>query len=69
MAFTQADLDNISRNIASGILETRYADGRLVRFQTLDEMVRARALIAGQVTSNQADSRPRRRTAPYRNGC
>lgn len=47
MAFTSADLDALDRAIASGTLRVRFSDGREVTYQSLDAMLRARAVIAG----------------------
>ena len=67
MAFQQADLDNIRPCIASGVLETRFADGRMVRYQTLAEMMQAEQRIAAAVAANTRTG-CRRRTRIYRNG-
>jgi hypothetical protein len=55
MAFTSADLDAIDRAIASGVLKVRFADGRQVDYRGTDDLLRARALIAGTVTPASAD--------------
>ena len=68
MAYTQADLDNIRANIASGVLETKFADGSGVRYQSLDEMMRAEQRISAAVTAAAPGAAPRRRTPGYRNG-
>lgn len=51
MAFTAADLAIIDRAIASGVLSVRMSDGSQVTYQSTDGMLRARALIAGQVAA------------------
>lgn len=44
MAFTLAQLTALESAIASGNLEVRY-DGKLVKYQTTGEMIRARDLM------------------------
>jgi hypothetical protein len=51
MAFTSADLAAIDAAIASGAMEIRFSDGRSVQYRSIDELMRARALIAGEVAS------------------
>ena len=45
MAWTQTDLDVIDAAIASGTLSVRFSDGRMVTYQSLDAMLKARAVI------------------------
>ena len=45
MAFSQADLDNIDAAVASGALRVKYSD-REVQYQSLADLLRARALVA-----------------------
>lgn len=68
MAFTQADLDNIRSCIASGVMRTRFADGREVTYQTLDAMMNAEQRIAAAVAASSPTARRRRRTPIYRSG-
>ncbi len=68
MAYSQADLDNIRMCIASGVLETRFADGRTVRYQTIEGMIAAEQRISAAVTSSTPGTRPTRRYPAYRNG-
>ena len=49
MAYTQTDLDNIKRAIASGALRARVGDED-IQFRSLDEMFRIRDAIAEEVT-------------------
>lgn len=49
--FTQAHLAAIEAAIAGGYLEVRY-DDKVVRYQSMGDLLKARALIAAQV--NQA---------------
>lgn len=67
--WTQADLAQIRANIASGVLETRFADGRAVRYQSLADMMAAEKMIASALASAKPGaSRRRRRTPAWRNG-
>jgi len=38
MAYTQADIDALKTAIASGAIEVRHSDGRMVRYRSLQEM-------------------------------
>lgn len=49
MAFTSADLAQIDRAIADASLEVRFSDGRMVKYRSMDELLNARAFIAGQI--------------------
>jgi hypothetical protein len=66
MAFTQTDLDNIRKCIGSGILETRFADGRRVMYQSLSDMMKAEQRIAAAVAAGSG--RPRQTYPAWRNG-
>lgn len=68
MAWTQADLDALRANIASGIMVTRFADGREVRYQTTADMMAAEQRIASFVASQISSPAPRRRFPGYRSG-
>ena len=70
MAWTQSDLDALDANIASGVLQTRFADGREVRYQTLDHMLMARRTISNELTlqSQAAQGFVRRKFASFRSG-
>lgn len=48
MAYTADDLNALDRAIVSGSLRVRYAD-REVQYRTLDEMIRIRDLIRGEL--------------------
>lgn len=58
MAFSTADIDALDRAIASGVLEVRFADGRTVKYRTMEELMRARGLAAGAVPSTDPTQRP-----------
>lgn len=49
MPFTSADLATIDAAIASGTLEVRFSDGRTVKYRGMDELLRARGFVAGEV--------------------
>lgn len=51
MAWTQADLDTVRSNIATGVLLTRFADGREVRYQSLDMLIAAERVIASSLSA------------------
>ncbi|MGD2215137.1 MAG: hypothetical protein PVJ64_00220 [Gemmatimonadales bacterium] len=46
MALTQAHLDKLDEMIASGILESRTADGKRVQFESFDELRARRDWVA-----------------------
>lgn len=70
MAWTQTDLDTIRANIASGVQQVTYSDGRLVRFQNLDQMLAAERVIAAtlQMAADAASGLVRRRFGVFRSG-
>lgn len=54
MAYTQTDLDTISRAIASGAKIVRFSDGRSAEYQTTSEMLQAKADIEGELLKNSS---------------
>lgn len=70
MAFQQSDLDTIRANIASGILLTRFADGREIRYQSLDMLIAAERVISAQLAmaEQEAGGAVRRRFGRYSSG-
>ena len=70
MAWQQSDLDNLDACIASGVLVTRFADGREVRYQTLEMLIAARRVVEAQlsVAGAVASGAVRRRFASYTSG-
>ena len=48
--FTQAHLSAIEEAIAGGYLEVRY-DDKIVRYQTMGDLLKARALILSKVSN------------------
>ncbi len=68
MAFNQTDLDAIQAAIGSGVLRVRYADGREVTYQSLEDLLKAeRRIMDGMASPTQRSSR--RSYPAYRNGC
>jgi hypothetical protein len=66
MSYTQDQITAIKNAIALGALEVRYADGRTVKYRSLDEM---RSILAEM--ENALGVRPRRNNftvATYRRG-
>jgi len=70
MAWTQADLDSVRANIASGVLVTRFADGREVRYQSLDHLIAAERVISNalNLAAQEQQGFVRRKFAAYRSG-
>jgi len=68
MAFAQTDLEAIQTAIGSGVLRVRYADGREVTYQSLDDLLKAEKRIQGAL-AGVAGRRNRRSYPGYRNGC
>ena len=56
--YTQTDLDNLDRMIASGVLSTRFEDGRMVVYRTMDELRQARKAVADQLATASGTARP-----------
>ncbi|MGL4963177.1 MAG: phage head-tail joining protein [Inquilinus sp.] len=48
MAFTQAFLDALDAAIASGTESVNY-DGKAIKYRSLDELLRARAIVAADL--------------------
>lgn len=67
MAFSQAQLDALDAAIASGTLRVTY-DGKSVEYRTMDELMRARALVAGAVARQAGTASSGRRYPSYRSG-
>lgn len=51
MAFTQTDLDNINAAIAAGELTVRSANGSLVTYRSMDELLKARGVIQADLAA------------------
>lgn len=68
MAFNQTDLEAIQTAIGSGVLRVRYADGRELTYQSLDDLLKAEKRILDAIAGS-AGRRNRRSYPGYRNGC
>lgn len=64
---TQADLDNLDRMIASGVLSTVY-DGRRIEYRSMSDLMMARAHIAGQLGAASGASVSRNHTPEFSKG-
>ena len=58
MAFTSQDLAAIDAAITSGEQTVRAADGKLVTYRPMDELLKARALVAPSVAAQTNTQRP-----------
>lgn len=67
MAFTTENLAAIDAAIASGELTIRGADGRTVTYRSMDELLRARALMVADLATASASQRtyPRHQLADF----
>jgi roadblock/LC7 domain-containing protein len=67
MAFTQTQLDALDSAIAAGVLTVRTADGKLVTYQSMGDMLKARDLIASSLAAASATARayPRHQLADF----
>ncbi len=54
-SFTQTDLDALNKAIASGELTVSYGD-RTVTYRTIEELIKARALVMGNLSSGDRKS-------------
>lgn len=64
-AFTQTDLDSLEQAIASGQLEVRIGDRKVV-YRTLDEMLKIRAMMISSLGLDSATADvPTRRYLEY----
>ena len=55
MAFTQTDLDNINTAISHGELAVEL-NGRKVVYRSVDDLIKARALVASELSAASATS-------------
>jgi hypothetical protein len=69
--YTTSDLTQIRACIASGVMRTRFADGREVTYHSLDQLIAAEKVIAAQVeiASSTTSTAARRKFAAFRSGC
>lgn len=62
MAFSQTDLDNLNAAIATGELTVEFG-GRRVTYRSIDDLIRARSLVAGELAGQSAAQGATRRGA------
>lgn len=67
MAFTQPQLDALDSAIAAGVLTVRTADGKLVTYQSMGDLLKARDLIASSLAATAGTTRayPRHQLADF----
>ena len=58
MAWQQSDLDRLSAAIAGGIQQVRYADGRLIQYQSLADMRALRTDMKNEIAAAAAANTP-----------
>jgi hypothetical protein len=70
MAYQQSDLDRLDAAIASGVRAVTFADGRKTEYQSLDQLLAARKVIAGQIemAATTKSALVRRRVPVFRSG-
>lgn len=56
MAYTQSDLDNLKKLIASGVKEVVYNDRRLT-YQDVQELLKAHSQVAAEVDASAGQSK------------
>jgi hypothetical protein len=49
MSYQQSDLDRLNQAIASGIRSVTFADGRRTEYQSLDQLLAAKAVIQSEL--------------------
>jgi hypothetical protein len=49
--WTAADIARLERAIASGVLTVRFSDGRTVTYQSVDDLIKALALVKQEVAA------------------
>lgn len=67
MSATQADLDNLDRMIASGVISTTY-DGKRIEYRSLKELKDARATLSAQLAGSSGTVVNRNLTPAYSKG-
>jgi len=70
MAYQQSDLDRLDAAIASGVRAVTFADGRKTEYQSLDQLLAARKVIAWQIemAATTKSALVRRRVPVFRSG-
>lgn len=59
MAFTQDDLAKLDQAIKSGVRRVRFADGTEREYQSMKDMIAARALIKADIAEASGTATPR----------
>ena len=67
MAFTQAQLDALDAAIASATLRVTY-DGKTVEYRSMDDLIRARAVVAGALQREAGQAPDRSSYASFSRG-
>jgi hypothetical protein len=67
MAYTQTQVDELTEAIASGVLSVRQTDGRMVTYQSLDQMRKLRQEMIDEI-EHAAGTRRRRTFRAYQRG-
>lgn len=67
MAFTQTDLDNIKKAIASAELSVRIGE-TLVTYRSTDELLKVKRVIEAELTSGTRRLSPRHQQAVFADG-
>lgn len=57
MAWTTTDLDTIKTAIARGVLRVRYSDGSQIDYASMADLLKAKAVIEGELASVAAGGR------------
>lgn len=67
MAFSQTQLDALDAAIAAGVLTVRTADGKLVTYQSMPDLLKARDLVDSDLKAQSGSSRayPRHQLADF----
>jgi hypothetical protein len=70
MSYQQSDLDRLNQAIASGIRSVTFADGRRTEYQSLDQLLAAKAVIQSELAmkTTAKGAIVRRRVPFYRSG-
>ena len=64
MSFSQSDLDNINAAVATGELSVEVS-GRKVVYRSMDDLLKARAIIQGDLAADGATSQSAPRRGSY----
>lgn len=65
MAYTNADLEKLDKAIAGGVLEWQH-EGRRVRYQSMNDMLKARNHVAAQIAAAAATAQQAGATRKFR---